>query len=123
VHQRHQVGVVEQVGQLVLDVAEVDVDRHGPQLEGGHHGHHPLGRVLAVDPDVVADPDAVVGEVVGQAVGPLLHLRVAEAVVAHHQGGAVAHDVDGALEEVSDVERHPEVLLQGRERVLVFSVG
>ena len=37
VHQRDEVGVVEEVAQLVLDVAVVDVDRDRAQLVGGEH--------------------------------------------------------------------------------------
>ena len=71
-----EVGVGEQVAELVLDVAEVDVDPHGPQLEHGPRRLDPLGAVQRVDADVVPGADPLGGEVVGQAVGPLLHLGV-----------------------------------------------
>ena len=57
------VGVVEQVAQLVLDVAVVDVDRDGPELEGGEHRLEVLGAVGQVDADVVAGPDALGSQV------------------------------------------------------------
>ena len=41
VHDERAVGVVEQVRELVLDVAEVDVDRDGPQLERGRASSRP----------------------------------------------------------------------------------
>ena len=82
VDQGHQVGVGEQVAQLVLDVAVVDVDPHRPELEDGPGRLHPLDAVQRVDPDVVAGPDAVVGQIVGEPVGPLLHLGVGAAVPA-----------------------------------------
>ena len=66
-----EVGVAEQVGELVLDVAVVDVDPDGPELEDRPQALDPLDRVEAVDADVVARPDALVGEVVGEPVGPL----------------------------------------------------
>ena len=52
--QRLEVGVVEQVAQLLLDVPVVHVHRHGPDLVGGQRALDPLDAVGAVDPDVVA---------------------------------------------------------------------
>ena len=54
-----EVGVVEEVAQLVLDVAEVHVHRDGPDLVGGEHRLDPLDAVRAVDADVVAGLDAL----------------------------------------------------------------
>ena len=55
-------------------------------------------------PDVVAGPDAVGGQVVGQAVGPGLHLGVGAALAGGHQVLPVAVGVDGGLEQVGEVE-------------------
>ena len=105
-HQRLEVGVVEQVAQLLLDVAVVDVDGHGPQLEHGQQGLDPAHRVPAVDPDVVARAQAGVGQVVGQAVGALVELGVGALLAVAHHGQAVGHGVDGVLEQVGEVVRH-----------------
>ena len=67
-----EVGVVEEVAQLLLDVAEVHVHRHGPDLVGRQRGLDPLDAVGAVDADVVAGPDALGEQVVGELVGPRL---------------------------------------------------
>ena len=58
-HDRAGVAVGEQVPQLVLDVAVVDVDRDRAQLERGQHRLEVLDRVVEVDRDVVARPDAL----------------------------------------------------------------
>ena len=59
VDQGHQVGVGEQVAELVLHVAVVDVDPHRPELEHGPGRLHPLHAVERVDAHMVAGPDAV----------------------------------------------------------------
>ena len=83
VHERHQVGVVEQVAQLGLDVPVVDVDRDRPQLVRGEDRLDELEAVERVDADVVARPDAVAGEVVREPVRALLELGVGLGPVAH----------------------------------------
>ena len=72
--ERDEVGVVEQVAQLVDDVAVVDVDRHGARLEAAEHRLDPLGAVERVDADVLARLDAHVAEVVREAVRALVEL-------------------------------------------------
>jgi hypothetical protein len=47
------------------------------------------------------------GQVVGQAVGPVLELGVGEALPLGHQILTIRPGVDGGLEEVSQVEFHP----------------
>ena len=58
VDQRDEVGVVEQVAQLVGDVPVVDVDRHRAGLEAAEHRLDPLGAVHRVDADMLAGPHA-----------------------------------------------------------------
>ena len=74
VHERDEVGVVEQVAQLVGDVAVVDVDRHRAGLEAAEHRLDPLGAVDRVDADVLTRLDADVDEVVGETGRPLVEL-------------------------------------------------
>ena len=109
VYQGHQVGVGEQVAELVLHVAVVDVDPDRSQLEHGPRRLDPLDAVERVDADVVAGPDALVGEEVGQAVGPVLHLGEGPALPCGQQVLPVAEGVHGRLEQVSEVERHRPV--------------
>jgi hypothetical protein len=106
VHEGLEVGVAEQVRQLVLDVAVVDVDPHRPQLEDRPQALDPLRGVDAVDPDVVAGADALAGEVVGEAVGPGVHLGVGAPRPVGHQVLALGPRVGGVLEEVGQVELH-----------------
>ena len=56
--QRLGIGVVEQVPQLVVEVAVVDVDRHAANLEGPVLGLEVLVAVVHVQPDlaVVTEP-------------------------------------------------------------------
>ncbi len=96
--QRHQVGVGEQVAQLVLDVAVVDVDPDGPQFEDRPCGLHPLHAVQRVDADMVTRPHALVGQIVGQPVGPILHLGVGAALALGHQVLPVTESVNSRLE-------------------------
>ena len=76
-HDRLGVGVVEEVAQLVLDVAVVHVDRHRAELERGEHALEVLDAVVEVERDVVAGADAEPGEVVREPVGALVGRGVA----------------------------------------------
>ena len=106
VHQRDHVGVLEQVLQLALDVAEVDVDQDGAGLDDAEHRDDDLDAVAAVQPDLVVLLHALVDQVVGEAVGLLLQLPIGQLVVAADQGNAVWHGVDGVLGEVCNIQGH-----------------
>ncbi len=101
-----QVGVVEQVAQLVFDVAVVDVHPHGPQFERRPGGLDPLGAVEGVYADMVPGPDALCGEMVGEAVRPRLHLCVRAPFVAGDQVVTLTERVGCRLEQVCEVELH-----------------
>ena len=105
-HQRDHVGVVEQVAQFALDVAEVDVDEDGARLHDAEHRDHDLDAVSAVQSDLVVLLDALVDEVVGEAVGLLLQLSIRQLLVTADQGDAVRHGVDGVLGEIGNVQGH-----------------
>ena len=81
-YHRLEVGVVEQVRELVGDVAVVDVDRNGTDLESAHHGFEPLEAVLGVDADVVAWPDAEFGQKVCDAIRPLIEFGEGQPPIA-----------------------------------------
>ena len=105
VHHRLEVGVGEQIAQLVLDVAVVHVDRHRAQLERGEHALEVLVAVVHPQADVVGRPDAVPGERMGEPGRPLVELPVGEAYVAVHDRLPVRHGVGDRLEQVGEVER------------------
>ena len=63
---------------------------------------------LDSDPDVVAGPHPLGGEVVREPVRLVLQLGVGDPSLPHDEGGPLGDDVDGVLEEVSDVEGHDE---------------
>jgi hypothetical protein len=106
-----QVGVVEQVGELLVDVAEVHVHRDGPQLVGRQRGLDVLVAVVEVTPDVVADADAEGGQRVGEPVGPGIELGEGEPELLalrrpHDQRGVVRHGAHHRLEDVGHVQTH-----------------
>ena len=109
-HERHHVRVVEQVLQLALDVAEVDVDQDRAGLDDAQHRDDDLDAVAAVEPDLVVLLDALVDEVVRQAIGPLLQLGVRQRLVTRNEGDAVRHGVDGVLGEIGDIQSHSSKL-------------
>ena len=103
----NRVGIVEQVLELLGDVAVVHVDRYSPQLQQRDKSLDPLATVVGIDGDVVADPDATRGEVVSQLVRARLELGVGD----FHRGRsrqdqrhAIRDRVDGELDHVGDVE-------------------
>ena len=94
----HEVGVVVEVAQLLLDVPEVHVDRHGADLEQREHRLEVLGAVHHVAADVVARTDADGLEVVRQPVGPLVELAEGQPAALGVQRLAVRDVVDDVLE-------------------------
>ena len=105
-HHGLQVRVLEEVPQLLLDVAEVDVDRDRTRLVRTECGLEPLHGVRAVYADVVAGLDAVRHEVVGDAVRRLVELAERATLGAHDERLAIRDRVDRMLEQVRDVVRH-----------------
>jgi hypothetical protein len=108
VDEGHEIGVVEEVGELVLGVAIVHVDGDGAQLVDREHRLDPLRAVARVDPDVLADSDACGGQVVGEARRPCVELRVASSHVSRDERGAPGHRVGHTFEEVGEVQLHHE---------------
>jgi len=105
VHDRLEVGVGEEVAELVLDVAVVDVDGNRAQLERGEHALEVLVAVVHPQTHVVARPDAARRERVGQPGRPLVELPIREADVAEHDRLALGHRVGDRFEQVGEVER------------------
>ena len=102
-HERDEIGVVEEVAELGLDVAVVDVDRDGPDLPRREHRLDPLGAVVGVDPHVIADPDPTGREVVGQPSRAFVELAVGEAAVVGDDGLTVRGDIGDGFEQVCEV--------------------
>ena len=107
VHERDQIGVVEQVPELGLDVPVVHVDRNGPQLVRREDRLDERVAVHAIDADVVAGPDSLSGEVMRQPVGPLLELCVRSGFVGDDQRDSIGNAVNDMLGEICDVPGHP----------------
>ena len=76
-HDRHAVGVVPEVRELVVAVAVVGVDRHEPRVERRHRGLDVLGAVVEVDGDLVLQPRAALDERRAERVDPAEELAVA----------------------------------------------
>ncbi len=105
-HQRDHVGVLEQVLQLALDVAEVDVDEDGAGLDDAEHRDHDFDAVAAVEADLVVLLHTLVDEVVSKAVGLLLQLGVGQLLVTRDEGDTVRHSVNGVLGEIGNIQGH-----------------
>ena len=71
---RHRVGVLPQVAQLVVAVAVVGVDGDQANLHGGEGGLDVLGRVVQVDRHLVLLGDPQVEQELRDAVGPTIEL-------------------------------------------------
>ena len=113
VDQRDEVGVVEQVAQLVGDVPVVDVDRHRARLEASEHRLDPLGPVDRVDADVLAGPHADVAR--GSCANRFARSSSSperQAPVAGDERDAVGHGVGDELEQVREVELHARCTLE-----------
>ena len=61
------VGVVDQVRQFIVEVAEVDVDRDDTVLERTGLGDQVLRRVVEIEPDGTAVADSGFGEGSGES--------------------------------------------------------
>lgn len=95
--QRDHVGVVEQVAQLALDVAVVDVHQDGTRLDDAEHRDDDLDAVSAVEAHLVVLFSPLLEQIVSKAVGLLLQLGVGQLLVAADQGDTLGHSVDGVL--------------------------
>ena len=107
--ERHDPRVIEQVTQLAGNVAVVDVDGNGTQLEAREHRLEVLGAVPQIHADVVARSDPALGKHVGEPIRSLLDRRVRELTTLAHQSDPVGDAVDHRLPYVGEVvggERH-----------------
>ena len=104
------------IGNGECDADTWHVDRDGTDLEDREQGDDVLDGVLGVEPDVIALPDPLAGQVVGQLVGLTLELCVSHFAVADLDRHLLGRGVDGVFEEVSDVVAHGARL----EHVLVL---
>ena len=106
VDERAQVGVAQVIGELFLQVAEVDVDGDRPELDRRQQRRHRLDRVVGVEADVPAGADALGGQVVRQPVGLVFELAVGDLQVAVDQGDPVGERVGGVLEDIGHIQCH-----------------
>ena len=73
-HDRHRVGVVPEIRELVVAVAVVRVDRHEPDLHGAERGLDVLGAVVEVDRDLVLLRHAEIEQELRHPVGPAVEV-------------------------------------------------
>ncbi len=106
VHEHHQIGILEQIAELGLDVAIVDVDRDRAQLVRREDRLDELVTVEAVDADVIPGSHALGREVMRQPVRALLQLRVRARLVGDDEGDPIGNAVDNVFGEICDVPRH-----------------
>ena len=110
-HHHLEIGVVEQVRQLLVDVAEVDVDGDGAELERRQARLHVLVAVIEVTTDVVAGPDAHGRQRMREAVGASVELGERETHLGpcrrpHHQRLPLGDRPRDGLEDVCHVQSH-----------------
>jgi hypothetical protein len=107
VHYDGRVGVVEEVEQLVLAVAVVDVHGNEPGLHRREHRLEVLRPVVAVDGELVARLPAA-REVAGERVGAPIELEPAalDAGVAVSHGQPIRNGVGDQLEDVGQIPLH-----------------
>lgn len=111
--ERRQIRVTVEVDQLLLHVAVVDVDGDDACLHTGQHGLEVLDAVVEVQPEMLAGTDARLDEVVGDAVGRGVELRVREPAFGTCSGMvevderlAFRDSVDDRFEQVGKVVLH-----------------
>ena len=103
---RDQVGIGEEIAQLVLDVPVIHVDGDRADLQAREHPFHVLGAVVQVHPDMVAGLHAGRLQGARQPVRARVELRVRQALVAAHQRSARADRIGQRLEKIGKVEFH-----------------
>ena len=119
--------VLEQVTQLLADVAVVDVERRDAGPVRAEHGLEVLVAVVEGERDVVlarlpsrqplalvVRPQPAAVQVGGQAARPLGQLRVGEAPVAPDDALPVGYRLDQGVEGLGQVELHGRLRLRRR---------
>ena len=104
--EHRQLGVVEEVVQLVGHVAVVDVDGHRPHLVGGHHRLEILGPAVHERAHVPVRGQSQSVETVGQAIRPFVQRAIGQPGVSPHHRLAFGDAGRHALEQVGQVELH-----------------
>ena len=109
-HEGLGVGVVEQVPQLLVEVAVVHVHRYESLLHAGELGLEVLGGVVEEQPDLGVGLEAVGGERRGQPGGALLVRRPRQPPVAVDDRRRVGHRVGDRLPHGRKVHLHAVLL-------------
>ena len=107
--ERFGVGVVEQVDELFLEVAVVDVDRDGAQLEGPVQRLEVLVRVVEVRRDLGVGTEPGGAQRAGDAGGAVVELAPRPGPLALDQRGAVGQRVGDRFEDRGPVPVHVRV--------------
>jgi hypothetical protein len=98
--------ILVEVLQFAGDVAVVDVDGNGADLEAGEHALDVLGAVGELEADPIARTDPGAFEAVGKSVGALVQLGVAEPAAPRYHRRLLSDLVDHAFEEIGEIELH-----------------
>ena len=106
VDHRARAGGRQDVGQLGREVAGVQVDRDGAELEAGEEDLEVLGPVGQQHADPVVAGDALHGEHLGQPVGPVVELGVGAPALGRDHGVGPGRGVDRRFEPVGQVAPH-----------------
>ena len=98
------VGVVEEVVELGLDVAVVDVDRDRANLEAPEQTLDELDAVAHVQSNVIAGPDTDTRQVAGDAIRALVQLDVCATTTIAHERRAVRNQIRDALVQICQIQ-------------------
>ncbi len=106
VHDCREIGIVEQVAQLLFDVAVVHVDRRDARFEAADHRLEPFGAVVRIDADPRSRFDAGRTEMVRETRGALVELCERQPAVAGNERETVRHVTGNQLEKIGQVHLH-----------------
>ncbi len=104
-HQCLEIRIVENIGEFIGDVAIVDIDVDGANLERRPHGFNPFDAIEAVNADVVAVTDALGLQVMSQLIRTVFHLAVGSALAFANQVFAVAVVIYGKFQNSGNIEK------------------
>ncbi len=110
VHEHLGVGVVDQLHELVAEIAEVDVGRDRPELRQCEEQLHVLRGVVQEERDLRVLPHPVRGERGRETRRPVLHVAVRDPPLALHDGRRVGSGVGHPLPHGREALVHPATL-------------
>ena len=98
-----QIGVIKKVGQLILDIAIVDIHPYCTNLEDRPQRLYPLDTIEGVDAHMITGLNSLCQQVVRQLIGPTIHFGESATGAFIHDVIAVWPFICGCFKEVGEV--------------------